>query len=118
MMMMMMMMMMIMIKTTTITIIIIIFYGNYIKLYIYAYCYNASFMMTLKISASDKIQSLENHNYRTHHSTDLARSLFSSLSNSLETQFFICLYFNFLKGFYWKKFFWKIITTVPVIVQT
>ena len=68
--------------------------------YIYAYCYNASFMMTLKISASDNIQYLENHNYRTHHSTDLARSLLSLLSNSLGTQFFIFLFFDFLKGFY------------------
>ena len=77
--------------------------------YIYAYCYNASFMMTLKISASDKIQSLENHNYRTHHSTDLARSLFSSLSNSLETQFLIFFSISTsLRGFIERNYFGKL----------
>ena len=61
--------------------------------------------MTLKISASDKIQSLKNHNYRTRHSTDLIRCSFSSLSNSLEIKFIILFISDFLKGFIWKNFF-------------
>ena len=38
---------------------------------------------------SDKIESLENHNWRTRHSKNLVQCSFSSLSNSLETHFFI-----------------------------
>ena len=42
--------------------------------------------------ASDKIESLENHNWRTRHSKNLVQWSFSSLSNSLETRF-IYLFF-------------------------
>ena len=48
-------------------------------------------ILTLKIS-------LENHNWRTRHSTNLFQCSFSSLSNSLETHFFI-YFFTSLRGF-------------------
>ena len=37
---------------------------------------------------SDKIESLENRNWRTRHSTNLVQCSFTWLSNSLETHFF------------------------------
>ena len=43
--------------------------------------------MTLKISASDKISSLGNHNYRIRQNKDLVGCSFSSLSNSLKMHF-------------------------------
>ena len=43
--------------------------------------------MTLKISPSDKISSLENHNYRIRHSKDLVRCSFFSLSNPPKMHF-------------------------------
>ena len=52
------------------------------------------------ISASDKIESLENHNFRTRHSKNLVQCSFSSSSNSLETHSFYLFIFDFLKGFY------------------
>ena len=57
----------------------------------------------------------ENHTYRTRHSTDLVRSLFSSLFNSLETQFFYKFFFDLLKGFYSKNIFWSTRTAVLII---
>ena len=56
----------------------------------------------------------DHHNNRTRHSTNLIQCSFSSLSNSLEINFFI-YFFDFLKGFYWKEIFWTIINTIPVI---
>ena len=41
------------------------------------------------LKISDKIESLENHNWRTRHSKNLVQCSFSSLSNSLETHFLI-----------------------------
>ena len=74
--------------------------------------------MTLKMSASDKIQSLENHNYHTSPSTNLVQCSFSSLSNSLDEHFSNFFLFDSLKRFYWKEIFWTIITTIPVIVYS
>ena len=50
-------------------------------------------------TASDKIESLENYNWRTRHSTNLVQCSFSSLSNSLETNFFIYFFLTSLRGF-------------------
>ena len=73
--------------------------------------------MTLNISASHKISSLENHNYWIPHRKGLVRFSFSSWSNSLKMHCYYYFFFDLLKGFHWKQFVWKIITTVPVIVQ-
>ena len=59
-----------------------------------------SHTMTLKISASDKIQSLENHNYRNRRSTNLVQCSFSSLSNSLDEHCSNFFLLDSLKGFY------------------
>ena len=72
----------------------------------------------MKISASDEIQSLENHNYRTRRSTSLVQCSFSSLSHSLDEHLSNFFLFDSLKGFYWKDTFWTIVTTVSAIVYT
>ena len=61
---------------------------------------------------------LGSHNYRTCRVTDLIRCSFSSLTNSLKTQLFIFIFFNFLKGFHRKEMFWEIITTVLVVLKS
>ena len=75
--------------------------------------------MTPKITASDKILSLENHNYRIRHSKDLVRCSFSSLSNSLKMHFSYLFFSIFLRGFIERNFSGNSMTgtVVPVIVQ-
>ena len=58
--------------------------------------------MTVKISASDKISSLKNHNYRIRHSKDLVRCSFSYFS---QDAFFLFIFFDLLNGVSLKGIF-------------
>ena len=63
-----------------------------------------------KIMASGEFDNEENERTRT-------RS-FASLSKFSGGNFFHFYFYDSLKGFYWKKFFSTIITTLPVILMT
>ena len=63
-----------------------------------------SAIMTIKIFASKKISSLENHNYRIRHNKDLVRCSFSSLSNSLKMHFSYLFFSVSLRGFIKRNF--------------
>ena len=64
------------------------------------YSYDFPKIQFCLMQISDKIESLENHNWRTGHSTNLVQCLFSSLSNSLESRFFFFFLTSF-RGFIW-----------------